>query len=401
MGTQERLADYPTAFPTVEDLEISNRRWQKQQIRQNREQRIPEKVKIHDKPRRLEGSGQTKMFSYEKQEHVIVKYEGQLQETQFKPEIKEYVFQNKKIIAKIPSFFRFINFSQKIGIPQNEIHNVLHMYTKLCLPEKLGMITLSSSMLNHHINLIMDSLDLEDEKKEIINKLKLIKRLPSTPLEETRRDLFTLYNILFSLKNLHETDAEKTKLFIENPSCTSTEPKIKDLVEHHTTMGLEALISVEAQRNINQLISQQHELAPLSKESILEAIQRADLKYPLETTITLPPSAYYLSEDYSSINIPENPVIPAEFGELSSGSKDQYQKPNNNNDRNQLNRTRNNDRTFKASRNYSRSHARGKYPKDYKNKYANNSQNKQHHPRNTSRSHSRGRSTDIKIKDIN
>ena len=102
------------------------------------------------------------------------------------------------------------------------------MYTKLCLPEKLGMITLSSSMLNHNINLIMDSLDLEDEKKEIINKLKLIKRLPSTPLEKIRRDLFTLYNILFSLKNLHETDAEKTKLFIENPSCTSTEPKIKD-----------------------------------------------------------------------------------------------------------------------------------------------------------------------------
>ena len=74
--TQERLADYPTTYPTVEDLEISNRNWQKQQIRQNREQRIPEKVKIYDKPRRLEGSGQTKMFSYEKQEHVTVKYEG-------------------------------------------------------------------------------------------------------------------------------------------------------------------------------------------------------------------------------------------------------------------------------------------------------------------------------------
>merc|ERR1712115_767404 len=159
--------------------------------------------------------------------------------------------------------------------------------------------------------------------------------------------------------------------FIESPSCSSTEPKIKSLVEHHTTMGLKALTSVDAQRNINALIASQHELAPLSKESILEAIQQADIKYPLETTITLPPSAYYLSEDYSSINIPETPVIPAEFGELSSGSKDQYQKPNNNNDRNQLNRTRNNDRTFKASRNYSRSHSRGEYPKDYKNKYAN------------------------------
>merc|ERR1711954_355908 len=154
---------------------------------------------------------------------------------------------------------------------------------------------------------------------------------------------------------LHENDAEKTKLFIENPSCTSTEPKIKDLVEHHTTIGLKALISVEAQRKINQLISQQHELAPLSKESILQAIQRADLKYPLETAITSPPIAYYLSQDYSSINTPENPVIPVEFGELSSGSKDHYQKPNNNNDSNQLNRPRNNDRTFKASRNYSRS----------------------------------------------
>ena len=162
--TQERLANYPTTYPTVENLEISNRRWQQQQIRQNREQRIPEKVKIYDKPRRLEGSGQTKMFSYERQEHVTVKYEGQLNETQFKPEIMEYVFQNKRIIAKIPSFFRFLNFGQKIGIPQNEIHNVLHMYTKLCLPEKLGMITLSNSMLSHNINLIMDSLDLEEEK---------------------------------------------------------------------------------------------------------------------------------------------------------------------------------------------------------------------------------------------
>ena len=53
------------------------------------------------------------MFSYERQEHVTVKYEGQLNETQFKPEIMEYVFQNKRIIAKIPSFFRFLNFSQK------------------------------------------------------------------------------------------------------------------------------------------------------------------------------------------------------------------------------------------------------------------------------------------------
>merc|ERR1712112_433095 len=83
----------------------------------------------------------------------------------------------------------------------------------------------------------------------------------------------TLYNILFSLKNLHKNDTEKTKLFIENPSCSSTEPKIKSLVEHHTTMGLKALTSVNAQRNINALISSQHELAPLSKESILEAIQ--------------------------------------------------------------------------------------------------------------------------------
>merc|ERR1712115_304596 len=394
--TQERLAAYPTVFPTVEDLEISNRNWQKQQITQNREQRIQEKVKIYDKPRRLDGSGQTKMFSYEKQEHVIVKYEGQLQETQFKPEMMEYVFQNKRIIAKIPSFFRFLNFGQEIGIPQDEIHNVLHMYTKTCLPEKLGMITLSNSMLSHNINLIMDSLDLEEEKKDIINKLKLIKRVPSTPLEEIRRDLFTLYNILFSLKNLHKNDTERTKLFIENPSCSSTEPKIKSLVEHHTTMGLKALTSVEAQRNINALISSQHELAPLSKESILEAIQKADLKYPLETTITLPPSAYYLSEDYSSINIPENPVIPAEFGELSSGSKDQYQRPHNNKDRNQFNRNRNNNRTFKDSRNYSRSHYRGEYPKDYKDKFAHNSQNRQHHPRNISRSHSRGRSTDFK-----
>merc|ERR1712081_82861 len=279
--------------------------------------------------------------------------------------------------------------------PQKEIHNVLHMYTKLCLPEKLGMITLSNSMLSHNINLIMDSLDLEEEKKDIINKLKLIKRLPSTPLEEIRRDHFTLYNILFSLKNLHENDAEKTKFFIENPSCSSTEPKIKSLVEHHTTMGLKALTSVEAQRNINALISSQHELAPLSKESILEAIQKADLKYPLETTITLPPSAYYLSEDYSSINIPENPVIPAEFGELSSGSKDQYPRPHNNKDRNQFSRNRNNERTFKDSRNYSRSHSRGEYPKDYKDKFAHNSQNKQHHPRNISRSHSRGRDTDF------
>merc|ERR1712115_622547 len=356
---QERLAAYPTVYPTVEDLEISNRNWQKQQIRQNREQRIPEKVKIHDKPRRLEGSGQTKMFSYEKQEHVIVKYEGQLHETQFKPEIMEYVFQNKRIIAKIPSFFRFLNFGQEIGIPQDEIHNVLHMYTKTCLPEKLGMITLSNSMLSHNINLIMDSLDLEEEKKDIINKLKLIKRVPSTPLEEIRRDLFTLYNILFSLKNLHKNDTEKTKLFIENPSCSSTEPKIKSLVEHHTTMGLKALTSVDAQRNINALIASQHELAPLSKESILEAIQQADIKYPLETTITLPPSAYYLSEDYSSINIPENPVIPAEFGELSSG---QYQKPYNNKDRNQFGR--NKDRTFQHTRSHSRSHSRGEYPKD-------------------------------------
>ena len=125
---QERLADYPTTYPTVESLEISNRKWQQQQIRQNREQRIPEKVKIYDKPRRIEGSGQTLMLSYESQKHVIVKYEGQLNETQFKPEIMEYVFQNKRIIAKIPSFFRFINFSQEIGIPQNEIHNVLHMH---------------------------------------------------------------------------------------------------------------------------------------------------------------------------------------------------------------------------------------------------------------------------------
>ena len=51
---QERLANYPSAFPTVESLEISNRKWQQQQIRQNREQRIPEKVKIYDKPRRIE-----------------------------------------------------------------------------------------------------------------------------------------------------------------------------------------------------------------------------------------------------------------------------------------------------------------------------------------------------------
>merc|ERR1711954_20175 len=290
---------------------------------------------------------------------------------------------------------------------------VLHMYTKLCLPEKLGMITLGNSMLSHNINLIMDSLDLEEEKKDIINKLKLIKRIPSTPLEEIRRDLFTLYNILFSLKNLHKNDTEKTKLFIENPSCSSIEPKIKSLVEHHTTMGLKALTSVDAQRNINALIASQHELAPLSKESILEAIQQADIKYPLETTITLPPSAYYLSEDYSSINIPENPVIPAEFGELSSG---QYQRPYNNKDRNQFSRNkhndrtfkdsrnysrshsrnRNNDRTFEDSRNYSRSHSRGEYPKDYKDKFAHNSQNKQHHQRNISRSHSRGRYTDFK-----
>merc|ERR1712112_586905 len=129
---------------------------------------------------------------------------------------------------------------------------------------------------------------------------------------------------------------------------------------------------------------------------IIHQIQQADLKYPLETTITLPPSAYYLSEDYSSINIPENPVIPAEFGELSSGSKDQYQRPHNNKDINQFNRNRNNDRTFKDSRNYSRSHSRGEYPKDYKDKFAHNSQNKQHHPRNISRSHSRGRSTNFK-----
>merc|ERR1711954_173109 len=268
---------------------------------------------------------------------------------------------------------------------------VLHMYTKLCLPEKLGMITLGNSMLSHNINLIMDSLDLEEEKKDIINKLKLIKRIPSTPLEEIRRDLFTLYNILFSLKNLHKNDTEKTKLFIENPSCSSIEPKIKSLVEHHTTMGLKALTSVDAQRNINALIASQHELAPLSKEPILEAIQQADIKYPLETTITLPPSAYYLSEDYSSINIPENPVIPAEFGELSSG---QYQRPYNNKDRNQFGR--NKDRTFQDPRNYSRSHSRGEYPKDYKDKFAHNSQNKQHHPRNISRSHSRGRDTDFK-----
>merc|ERR1712081_53808 len=60
---------------------------------------------------------------------------------------------------------------------------------------------------------------------------------------------------------------------------------------------------------------------------------------------------YYLSEDYSSINIPENPVIPAEFGELSSGSN-QYQRPHNNKDRNQFGR--NKDRTFQESRNYSR-----------------------------------------------
>merc|ERR1712112_669418 len=146
---------------------------------------------------------------------------------------------------------------------------------------------------------------------------------------------------------------------------------------------------------------------------IIHQIQQADLKYPLETTITLPPSAYYLSEDYSSINIPENPVIPAEFGELSS---DQYQRPYNNKDRNQFSRNKNNDRTFKDSRNYSRSHSRnrnndrtfqnsrnysrshfrGEYPKDYKDKFAHNSQNKQHHPRNISRSHSRGRSTDFK-----
>merc|ERR1711954_457237 len=176
------------------------------------------------------------------------------------------------------------------------------------------------------------------------------------------------------------------------------------------------LTSVDAQRNINALIASQHELAPLSKESILEAIQQADIKYPLETTITLPPSAYYLSEDYSSINIPENSVIPAEFGELSSGSKNQYQRPYNNKDRNQSDRhrnndrtfqnsrnysrshsrNRNNDRTFQNSRNYSRSHSRGEYPKDYKDKFAHNSQNKQHHTRNPSRSQSRGRDTDFK-----
>merc|ERR1712081_3681 len=115
------------------------------------------------------------------------------------------------------------------------------MYINVCLPEKIGMITLCSSILDHKINLIRDSFDLEEEKKEIINKLKLIKRLPSTPLEEIRRDLFTLYNILFSLKDLHENDTEKTKLFIENPSCSSTEPRIKSIVEHHTTMGLKAL----------------------------------------------------------------------------------------------------------------------------------------------------------------
>merc|ERR1711954_202591 len=91
-------------------------------------------------------------------------------------------------------------------------------------------------------------------------------------------------------------------------------------------------------------------------------------------------------------NTPENPIIPAEFGEVSSGSKDQYHKLNNNNDRNQINRPRNNDRNFKASRNFSR----GEYPKDNRNKYANTSHTRQHYSRNNSRSHSRERSTDFK-----
>merc|ERR1712112_177474 len=113
---------------------------------------------------------------------------------------------------------------------------------------------------------------------------------------------------------------------------------------------------------------------------IIHQIQQADLKYPLETTITLPPSAYYLSEDYSSINIPENPVIPAEFGELSSGSKDQYQRPHNNKDRNQFSRNRNKDRTFQDSRNYSRSHSRGRST-DFKNRSYSRDKNQRHQSR--------------------
>ena len=163
---QEYLANYPNSFPTVEGLEVSNRNWQAEQLKTKREQRLDDKVKIHSKPRRVDGSGETLMYSYEKNKHIIVKYEGQLTKDQYSSEIVEYLFQGKRVISKIPSFFRFLNFSKQIGIPLDEIYKVLHMFTQLCLPEKIGMITHDSSMLNHNINIILDSLDLEDEKRK-------------------------------------------------------------------------------------------------------------------------------------------------------------------------------------------------------------------------------------------
>ena len=58
----------------MENLEVNNREWQQQQIIQNRQQKIPGKVKIFCKPRRIEGSGQTLMFLCEQDRHIIVKF---------------------------------------------------------------------------------------------------------------------------------------------------------------------------------------------------------------------------------------------------------------------------------------------------------------------------------------
>merc|ERR1711954_342749 len=93
----------------------------------------------------------------------------------------EYVFQNKRIIAKILSFFRFIKFSQEIGIPQNEIHNALHMYTKLCLPEKLGMITLATLCSAIILTLLWTHLIWKKRKKISSTNSNLSKDYPATP----------------------------------------------------------------------------------------------------------------------------------------------------------------------------------------------------------------------------
>ena len=251
---KDRIKEYPNGPLSGRDLMLGNTLYKEEAERVALQQgsRKPKITLDHQKYEVVDGP--TTMYSYEHRTYMLVAFDKPIIERIFMDCKMEYTIFKNIYISRIPTFFKMANKAETIGVPKNKLHEVFQCFLKICVPEKIGIISPDQRSLDYNVDKMADILNLEEELGKLQGMLKKVTRSPGQALSELKDSLKNIYSVMYYLLELSRIQDPKEILqFLKDSDTTSVDMKIEETSADTLNMALRNLLSEEAQTNLNKM----------------------------------------------------------------------------------------------------------------------------------------------------